>query len=124
MFVALALYVTVAIIWLVYRLTGKAWVLATLGEPPEQEDRAAYADGSTHRKYGGTGLGLAISREIAGLRPVIGGGTGLYDTILAAYREASRRSVERSTFGHPLIDNQGLVQTTGTPSTFRSMHLD
>jgi alkylation response protein AidB-like acyl-CoA dehydrogenase len=27
---------------------------------------------------------------------------------LAAYREASRRSVERSTFGHPLIDNQGI----------------
>jgi len=27
---------------------------------------------------------------------------------LAAYREASRRSLERSTFGHPLIDNQGI----------------
>jgi alkylation response protein AidB-like acyl-CoA dehydrogenase len=27
---------------------------------------------------------------------------------LAAYREASRRSVERKTFGHPIIDNQGI----------------
>jgi alkylation response protein AidB-like acyl-CoA dehydrogenase len=27
---------------------------------------------------------------------------------LAAYREASRRAVERSTFGHPIIENQGI----------------
>jgi alkylation response protein AidB-like acyl-CoA dehydrogenase len=27
---------------------------------------------------------------------------------LAAYREASRRAVERKTFGHPIIENQGI----------------
>jgi hypothetical protein len=46
--------------------------------------------GPADDRFGSSTRRAALQREIAGLRPVLGGGTGLYDTILAAYRAASK----------------------------------
>ena len=45
--------------------------------------------GSVSGEVDGTTRRAALSRAVARLRPEVGGGTGLYDTTLAAFRSAS-----------------------------------
>jgi hypothetical protein len=45
--------------------------------------------GSVSAEVDGTSRRAALSRAVARLRPEVGGGTGLYDTTLAAFRSAS-----------------------------------